>query len=136
MSNLEGCRVLVVDDEPFMRMTIRAVLRAIDRFEVREADDGDAALLLTEQFKPDVVLCDISMPRMGGMEFVARLRRHPEQPVRDTPVVIMTGYAEEATVYDAVKLQISGFLVKPVSPKSMGGYLHKILARRQPVQPD
>jgi CheY-like chemotaxis protein len=136
MSNLEGCRVLVVDDEPFMRMTIRAVLRAVDRFDVREADDGDNALVLTEEFKPDVVLCDISMPRMGGLEFVARLRQHPEPRVRDTPVVILTGYAEEATVYDAVKLRISGFLVKPVSPKSMGGYLHKILDNRQPVEPE
>ncbi len=134
MSNLEGCRILVVDDEPFMRMTIRAVLRAVDRFDVRESVDGDDALVMIEEFKPDVVLCDISMPRVGGLEFVARLRQHPELSVRDTPVVIMTGHAAEATVYDAVKLQISGFLVKPVSPKSMGGYLHKILGKRQPAQ--
>jgi two-component system, chemotaxis family, chemotaxis protein CheY len=133
MTNLAGCRVLVVDDEPFMRMTIRAVLRAVDRFDVREADGGDSGLVLCEEFKPDVVLCDISMPRMGGLEFVAQLRRHPEQGMRDTPVIILTGYAAEATVHDAVKLQISGFLVKPVSPKSMGTYLKKILGDRQPI---
>lgn len=133
MSNLEGCKILVIDDEPFMRTTIKAVLRGVDRFDVREADDGDIALALTEEFKPDMVLCDIGMPRMGGLQFVAQLRQHPELRMRDTPVVILTGHADEATVRDAVRLRISGFLIKPVSPKALRAHLQTILSRRRPT---
>ena len=88
MSDLEGLRILVVDDEPFMRMTIKAVLRAIGRVVVAEADDGDTALNLVGEFKPNVVLCDITMPRMGGLQFVAHLRESPDPAARSTPVVI------------------------------------------------
>jgi len=127
MSNLEGRKILVVDDDRFIRSTIKLVLRAIDRFVIAEADDGDVALVRTDEFKPDVVLYDITMPRMGGLEFVAQLRSHPAERMRLTPVVILTGHAEEATVHDALRLHISGFLVKPVSPKALGVHLHKLL---------
>jgi two-component system chemotaxis response regulator CheY len=124
------CRILVVDDDRFMRTTIKLVLRAVGRFDVGEADDGDTALVATDEFKPDVVLCDISMPRMGGLEFVANLRQHPVPRMRDTPVLILTGMSDEGTVRDAVRLQINGFLVKPVSPKALRAYLQKILGSR------
>jgi two-component system, chemotaxis family, chemotaxis protein CheY len=116
-----------VDDEPFMRSTIRAVLRAVDRFVVAEAEDGDSALDAVLTFKPDVVLCDVAMPRVDGLAFVARLRQHQNMVVRGTPVVMLTGHAEEETVLGAFRLQISGFLVKPVSPKALGAKLRSIL---------
>jgi two-component system chemotaxis response regulator CheY len=130
MTTLEGLKVLLVDDEPFIRSTIRAVLRAIDRFEVKEADDGDTALDLVQAFKPDIVLCDIAMPRMGGLQFVQRLRKLPAGDVRLIPVVVLTGFADETIVHDAIRLQISGFLVKPISPKSLGASLRAIFAHR------
>jgi CheY-like chemotaxis protein len=133
VSNLEGCKILVVDDEPFMRSTIKAVLRVIDRFDVCEADDGDTALVLTDTFKPDVVLCDIFMPRMGGLEYVARLRKHPTSWMRETPVLILTGRSDEATVRDAVRHQINGYLLKPVSSQALGARLLTILGNRRPV---
>ena len=133
MTRMEGSRILIVDDDRFIRSTIKLVLRAIDRFVIEEADDGDVALVRTDAFKPDVVLCDITMPRMGGLDYVAQLRKHPDARMRATPVVILTGQAEEDTVLDAVKLQVSGFLVKPVSPKALGGYLKRILGQPQAV---
>src|SRR5580704_17877528 len=133
MTTLDGIKILVVDDEPFMRMTIKAVLRAAGRFDVLEADDGDVALPEVERWKPDVVLCDINMPRMGGLRFVELLRRHPEAHMRETPVIILTGRAEVTTVVAASKLQINGYLVKPVSPKQIGDLLQKVLGNRQPV---
>ena len=133
MGTLAGCKVRVVDDDRFIRNTIKLVLRAIDRFVIDEADDGDVALVRTDAFTPDVVLCDITMPRMGGLQYVAQLRRHPTARMRGTPVVILTGQAEESMVLDAIKLQISGFLVKPVSPKALGGCLQKIVGQRHAV---
>ncbi len=133
MINLDGIKVLVVDDEPFMRKTIRAVLRAAAHFVTTEADDGDIALEMAERSKPDVVLCDITMPRMGGLRFVELLRKHREPRMRDLPVIILTGHAEKATVIAASKLRINGYLVKPISPKQLSDQLQIVLARHQAV---
>lgn len=133
MSNLEGLKVLIVDDDPFMRRTIRAVLRAIDRFVVEEAADGDIALGLIDAFRPDIILCDVVMPGMGGLEFVAQLRKNPDAALRLTPVIMLTGRTDEATVRDAARLQIRGFVIKPVSPKLLGGHLQTIFAMRQAI---
>ena len=130
MTSMDGAKILVVDDEPFMRSTIKAVLRAAGRFDVQEADDGDVALGEVELWKPDVVLCDITMQRIGGLRFVELLRRHPEARMRETPVIILTGRAEVATVVAASKLQINGYLVKPVSPKQIRDQLQKVLGSR------
>jgi CheY-like chemotaxis protein len=127
MSHLEGRRVLVVDDDPFMRTTIKAVLRVINRFIVAEADNGDVALGLLAEFKPDVVLCDVAMPRMDGLEFVAQLR--------NTPVIMLTGESQQATVLAAERLRVSGYVIKPVSPKLLGAQLQRILANAPATPP-
>ena len=124
-------KVLVVDDEPFMRTTIKAVLRAVDRFDVAEAERWRHRTGRDRtNSKPDVVLCDISMPRMGGLQLVAHLRQHPEAWMRDTPVVMLTGHAEEGIVRDALRLQINGYLVKPISPRLLKDRLQNIFAER------
>ena len=105
MSSLDGRKVLIVDDDRFIRSTLRSVLHAIGRFNIQEAEDGDAGLVSVDSFRPDVVLCDVDMPNMGGLEFVALLRAHPA--IRDTPVVMLTGHAEQNTVADAARLKIS-----------------------------
>jgi two-component system chemotaxis response regulator CheY len=133
MTNLDGTKVLVVDDEAFTRKTIRAVLRAVGRFVVTEADDGDAALIMAEKLKPDVVLCDITMPRLGGLQFVELLRKHPEPRMRDIPVIILTLHAEKATVTAASKLRINGYLIKPISPKQLSEQLRIVLATRRAI---
>jgi len=131
MSNLDGHKILIVDDERFMRMTIKAVLRAVGRFVVTEAEDGDVALAEVERSKPDVVLCDITMPRMGGLRFVELLRKHPDARMRETPVIMLTGHAEETTVIAASKRQINGYVIKPVSPKQLSDKLQHILGERK-----
>jgi two-component system chemotaxis response regulator CheY len=68
---------------------------------------------------------------MGGLRFVELLRKHPETSMRETPVVILTGHAEQATVIAASKLQIDGYLIKPISPKQLDVQLRKVIGRRQ-----
>jgi two-component system chemotaxis response regulator CheY len=109
------------------------VLRAVAHFVVTEADDGDVALEIAERLKPDVILCDITMPRMGGLRFVELLRGHPEARMRDLPVIMLTGHAEKATIVAAAKLRINGYLIKPISPRQLGDTLQVVLATRQAV---
>jgi len=127
----DALKILVVDDEPFMRSTIKAVLRAIGRFLVEQADDGEAALEAVARFKPDLVLCDVRMPRMDGLQFVERLRARPDASLRDTPVVMLTADAEQGTILDAARLNVDGYLLKPVSPKRLGDHLQAVLRHHQ-----
>jgi CheY-like chemotaxis protein len=133
-TDMDGLKVLIVDDEPFMRRTIKAMLRVVGRFLVEEADDGDAALALLPTFRPDIVLCDIQMPRVDGLQFVRQLRNHREGDLRETPVLMLTVSADEATILDATRLKVSGYLVKPVSPKLLGSHISAIV-RTHPAEP-
>jgi two-component system chemotaxis response regulator CheY len=131
MNDLDGIKVLIVDDDRFMRTTIKAALRAVARFVVSEADDGDTALIKAEQLKPDVVLCDITMPRVGGLRFIELLHAHHDRRTRELPVIIVTGHAERETVIAASKARIAGYLIKPISPKQLNDQLRVVLASRQ-----
>jgi two-component system chemotaxis response regulator CheY len=133
MIDLDGLKILVVDDDRFMRTTIRAVLRAAGHFVIGEADDGDTALDAVEQFRPDFVLCDVTMPRIGGLSFVDRLRRHPDAALGLTPVIMLTGHAEQTTVLAAARLQVDGYLIKPVSPKQVSDLLKNVISRRRTI---
>ena len=126
MTNEETFRILVVDDEPFMRRTVRAMLRRIGCPFVEEAHDGEAALASVAREKPDLVLCDIDMKPMGGLKFVRRLRNNADPALRDLPVIMLTSYADPGVVQAAAKLGISGYLVKPVSPKLLADRLDRM----------
>jgi two-component system, chemotaxis family, chemotaxis protein CheY len=132
--NTDALKVLIVDDEPFMRRTIKVMLRVVGRFLVEEADDGASALDLVATFEPDLVLCDIRMPGMSGLQFVEQLRTHPLETLRNTPVLMLTVDAGEATILDAARLKVSGYLVKPVSPKQLGRHINAIF-HTQPAAP-
>lgn len=124
-------RVMIVDDEPFMRRTIRAMLRVVGPCIVSEAGDGEEALRLVAAEKPDVILCDINMAPMSGPEFVQALRQHREPKIRDIAVVMLTVTADEATVRGVAPLGVQGYLIKPVSPKQIAERFNVIFRARR-----
>jgi two-component system chemotaxis response regulator CheY len=128
MTPLDGLHILILDDEPFIRSTIKAALRVVGRFIVSEAADGETALRMLPTSRPDLVLCDVNMAPMNGLQFVERLRAQPDPELRDLAVVMITTQADVATVQNAGQLRISGYLVKPVSPKQLGDRLRAIFA--------
>jgi DNA-binding NarL/FixJ family response regulator len=102
-------RVLVVDDHPLFRTGLRELLEH-EGFKVQEACDGDAALRLVPSFAPDVVLMDVNMPGIGGIEATRRLR----ETAPATAVLMLTGVAADELVLEAVRAGASGFLLKEV----------------------
>lgn len=100
--------MLVVDDEPIIRRTIARVLRRSD-ISVMVAPDGQAALAVLNQYAIDVVLLDLSMPRMGGEELLMRIK----EGRIDVEVVIMTAYADDETVKRVRESGAFYFLLKP-----------------------
>jgi CheY-like chemotaxis protein len=82
---IEDAKFLVVDDDKVMMMFVVNILNRLGAGEVREAANGKSALAMVESFRPDVVLSDIHMSPMDGIEFVRQLRAHPVAELRKTP---------------------------------------------------
>ncbi|GMA23032.1 hypothetical protein GCM10025864_07910 [Luteimicrobium album] len=106
-------RVVLVDDDPLVRSGLGLILGGASDLEiVGQADDGRAALALVEQQRPDVVLMDIRMPVMDGIEATARLRSVPMPP----RVIVLTTFGADDHVVRALSAGAAGFLLKDTPP--------------------
>lgn len=104
--------ILLVDDEDVVRRTLRKMLARFGATNIAEATDGKQALDQFQRFKPDLVICDVHMKPLGGLEFVAALR---ENLGERTPVIIITGDKSIDTVAEARKNGVAGYLLKPMN---------------------
>jgi DNA-binding NarL/FixJ family response regulator len=111
-------RVLIADDQALMRTGFRMILDAEDGIEVvGEAADGHAAVELALQLRPDVVLMDIRMPHLDGVEATRRLR---ERTSDDGPrVLVLTTFDADEYVYASLRAGASGFLLKDAPPEDL-----------------
>jgi response regulator NasT len=101
-------RVLIVDDEPVIRLDLRTMLEAMGHEVVGEADNGADALQLARTLQPDLVIADLMMPEMDGIELSRRLAKE-----RIAPVLVLTAYSEPEMVMGADRAGVLGYLVKP-----------------------
>ena len=123
-------RILIVDDEPNVRLMFRTTLAA-PGVEIAVAEDGEAALERLERLAFDLVLLDLKMPRMDGMETLRRLRERGD----DTPVVIVTAHGDVPHAVEAMKLGAIDFLTKPLSPTALRKVAAEVLARHSEPEP-
>jgi len=115
--NGEGVRVMIVDDQALVRAGFRMILEAESDIEVvGEAADGSEAVAACQRSKPDVVLMDVRMPEMDGIEATRRLLAQDEA---ETKVVMLTTFDMDEYVYDALRAGASGFLLKDVPPEQL-----------------
>jgi len=113
-------RVLVVDDHPAFRRALTSALKMVDGFEVAgEAGGGVAACQEAESLEPDVVLMDLSMPDLSGIDAMKRI--HQQQP--KLPVVILTAHADPGVEREARDAGARGFLAKGVALDELVGAL-------------
>ncbi len=111
-------KVLLVDDQPLLRGGFRALLRAVPDMEVvGEAGDGDTAVQLAVQTRPDIVLMDVQMPRADGLSATARITADPRLP--GTRVIVLTTFELDEYVFGALKAGASGFLLKDIEPEAL-----------------
>jgi DNA-binding NarL/FixJ family response regulator len=111
-------RVLVADDQTLVRAGFRALLDSEDDIEVvGEAVDGADAVALAVQTRPDVVLMDIRMPRLDGLEATARIVADPT--LTGTKVLVLTTFELDEYVFGALRAGASGFLLKDVGPVAL-----------------
>ena len=102
-------RIVIVDDHDIIRAGIKSVLKPHAEYEVcAEAKNGDEALECVEKFKPDILLLDISMPKIGGLDIIARVKRVSPQ----TKIIIISVHKLGAYVLKALRQGVSGYLNK------------------------
>ncbi|NQV82533.1 MAG: response regulator [Rhodospirillales bacterium] len=119
--------VLVIDDDRHMRSLIRNILFALGAKDVVEAGDGKHALSELKAFKPDLILCDLKMAPVGGMEFVRQLRADKSNPNRLVPIIMITAYAELEAVSRARDSGVNEFMAKPLSAASLEQRIRRTL---------
>ncbi len=104
--------VLVVDDIPAIRQLLSQMLKQLGvNAPIRQAADGQEAWEALQQHLFDLVVCDINMPRMNGLELLKRLRGHPDYET--LPFLMITGEVSEEIVAAAVESEVDGYLLKP-----------------------
>ena len=113
-----GTRILIVDDEELVRAGFRMILEAEDDFEVLgEASSGTEAVEMARSLQPEVILMDIRMPSMDGLEATRRIVEDEEMP--DSRVLILTTFDQDEYVYGALRAGASGFLLKRTPAASL-----------------
>lgn len=111
--------VLVVDDNQYMRKTVRNLLINCGIKDIYEASDGIAALDAIRTVAPNAVILDWEMPLLSGPELLRIVRSPGVFPMPDIPIIMLTGHCERWRVVEAVKLGVHEYLTKPVSAKAL-----------------
>ena len=118
-----GKKIMLVDDAAFMRMMIKDTLQKNGYTEIVEAGNGEQAITTYSAEKPDLILMDITMPVMDGLEALRRLKEiDPE-----IKVVMCSAMGQETMVVDALKLGAKDFIVKPFKPDRIMKTVNSIL---------
>ncbi len=115
-------RVLIVDDDSITRQLFRFVLER-DGYEVAEAESGEQILARTINFKPDLILLDVMMPRVSGLDVCRQLKK--DSRTQHVPVIIISAYTNAVTRAEGLLAGAIDFMNKPCSPSQL---LEKIRA--------
>ena len=126
--------VLVVDDMPTIRRMLRQMLQHLGvKGDIQEAGDGQEAWEALQERAFDLVVCDINMPRMSGLDLLRHLRATPQY--QTTPFLMISGEVSEDIVAASAESEVDGYLLKPFKIDSLEGRLRSIIVNRyQPSQ--
>lgn len=125
--------VLIVDDHPVVRQGIKSFLEAHGELEVKgTASNGEEAIQAVKELQPDVVLMDIVMPEMDGIEALGRIKSSSPK----TRVIAITSFEQNDKVFPAIKAGADGYLLKDVSPSDLVQAIKSVYAGKPALHPD
>jgi len=117
--------VLICDDEPSLRELIRISLDG--PYSFAEADDGEKSLEIARRLRPDVIILDMMMPRLSGLEVLSEIRG--DRGLAETPVIVLT--AQPSTKEEALRCGADIVMVKPFEPEQITAAVEEVLADRR-----
>lgn len=129
---LEVLKVLVVDDNHHMRVLLSEVLRAVGLQNIYEAGDGAEALQQMRAHPIDIVMTDLAMEPLDGIDFVRLLRNSPDSPNQMAPVIMITGHSTMRRISEARDVGVNEFLAKPLTARGVLDRLQKIIDHPRP----
>lgn len=122
-------RILIVDDEPNIVLALELLMKK-EGFEVRTADDGEQAFHAVGEFRPDLVLLDLMMPKMDGYEVCQRIRA--DASLKDVRIIMLTAKGREVEKEKGLALGADSYITKPFSTREVVLTVKRLLA----VKPD
>jgi two-component system KDP operon response regulator KdpE len=125
-----NARILVVDDEPQITRVLRTTLSA-QRYDVRVANDGETALEIMKDWTPDLVVTDVSMPNMDGLELCRQLRSRS-----DVPIIVLSVKEDERTKIKALDLGADDYVTKPFNLQELLARVRAHLRRAPAAEPE
>jgi DNA-binding NarL/FixJ family response regulator len=124
-------RVLIADDHTLFRDSLRTLLEAHDIEVVGEAADGRQAFRLTQQLRPDIVLMDLSMPEVGGLEATRQIT----EQIGDVKVIVLTASEDDHDLFEALKAGAQGYLLKNMDASRFLGLLNNTASGEPALSP-
>jgi len=132
MAAFEQLRALVVEDNAHMRKLLRELIAALGIKESYEAANGKEAFAILREHQPDLVLTDLTMQPMDGIEFTRQVRLSPASPNPYVPIIMVTGHTERHRVEAARDAGTTEFLAKPVTVNNLFLRIAEIVERPRP----
>lgn len=125
-------KILLVDDNQHMRIMVIEILRAVGVRHIIQASDGAQALEMMRREPVDIVITDLAMSPVDGIDFVRLLRNSPDSPNAMCPVVMMSGHSTERRVSEARDAGVNTFLGKPITARGVLEHLSEIIDHPRP----
>ncbi|MDV6331539.1 response regulator [Asticcacaulis sp. 201] len=127
MSQFARVMVLVVDDNHYMRVIVCTMLRAMGITLIREASDGAEALEIVRDWRPDVIILDLVMETIDGIEFTRLIRRGTDSSHPYVPIIMMTGHTDRRRVLEARDAGVNEIVAKPLTARALIDRLKSVI---------
>lgn len=127
MMDIKRARVVVIEDEKIMSTFILGNLRRLGILDLYSFDNGLTALRELAELKPDLILTDVHMQPMGGIEFLRKVRGLGDARLAKTPVIFLSADSSATTVGEIVPLGIAGYIVKPPNINALASKIEQAL---------
>jgi CheY-like chemotaxis protein len=128
-ATFDTLKALIVEDNAHMRALLRALLTTIGVKDIYEAVDGTSAFDLLRLRKPDIVLSDLSMKPVDGIDFARAVRQSHDSPNPFVPIIMITGHTERHRVESARDVGVTEFLAKPITAQNLYQRIAEIVER-------
>lgn len=125
----EQLKAIIVDDNVHMRMLLRSLLNSAGIKDISEAGNGAAAITLMRERKCDLVLSDMAMSPMDGIDFTRDIRNSEQSPNPFVPIIMITGHTEKNRVEAARDAGVTEFLAKPITAQNLFARIAEIVER-------